>query len=88
MSAPSDAAAGVWGLTEAQEGQLRTIVGLSACLSLLGAMIIILSIARYRELSKRFFAIRLIFILVSQPTRAAGLCAFARGAHVYTHSRR
>ena len=41
----------------------RYIVLVSALLSLVGACVIIFSALRFRELSKRFFAIRLIFFL-------------------------
>jgi len=49
----------------------RYIVGTSACLSLCGCGIIIYSVLRFKELSKRFFAIRLIFFL----TVADGIAA-------------
>jgi len=38
-------------------------VGTSACLSLFGCGVIVYSALRFKELSKRFFAIRLIFFL-------------------------
>ena len=41
----------------------RYIVGTSACLSLFGCGVIVYSALRFKELSKRFFAIRLIFFL-------------------------
>ena len=44
-------------------GARRYIVLASALLSLAGATVIIFSALRFRELSKRFFAIRLIFFL-------------------------
>ena len=47
-------------------------MGASACLSLCGSAIIIYSAMRFKELSKRFFAIRLIFFL----TVADGIAAF------------
>lgn len=50
-----------WSLEE--EITLRYVVLGSACFSVCGACVIILSALRFRELSKRFFAIRLIFFL-------------------------
>jgi len=51
------------GLTASEETTLRYIVGTSACLSLFGCGVIVYSALRFKELSKRFFAIRLIFFL-------------------------
>lgn len=59
------------GLTESQEIVLRYVVIGSALLSLLGVGVIFLSALRFRELSKRFFAIRLIIFLTITDTLAA-----------------
>ena len=49
----------------------RYVVLVSALLSLVGACVIIFSALRFRELSKRFFAIRLIFFLALTDAAAA-----------------
>ena len=49
----------------------RYVVLCSAALSLVGACVIIYSALRFRELSKRFFAIRLIFFLALTDAAAA-----------------
>ena len=49
----------------------RYIVGTSACLSLFGCGVIVYSALRFKELSKRFFAIRLIFFLTVADASAA-----------------
>lgn len=60
---------------------LRYVVASSALLSLIGASMIIFSALRFRELSKRFFAIRLIFFLAS--TNAAAAAFNIAGAFFY-----
>jgi len=62
-------------MKEAHDGDLLlrcTLVG-SALLSLVGACVIIMSHLRFRELAKRFFAIRLIFFLALTNATAAAL---------------
>jgi hypothetical protein len=59
------------GLTASEETTLRYIVGTSACLSLFGCGVIVYSALRFKELSKRFFAIRLIFFLTVADASAA-----------------
>lgn len=55
----------------AYDGKLRYVVLVSALLSLAGACVIIFSALRFRELAKRFFAIRLIFFLALTDSMAA-----------------
>ncbi|KAJ1634560.1 hypothetical protein T492DRAFT_972633 [Pavlovales sp. CCMP2436] len=52
-----------FGFTVEEEMRLRYLVVGSATLSLFGASVIIYSAVRFKELSRRFFAIRLIFFL-------------------------
>lgn len=52
-----------FGFTVEEESRLRYLVVGSATLSLFGASVIIYSAVRFKELSRRFFAIRLIFFL-------------------------
>ncbi|KAG8458890.1 hypothetical protein KFE25_004224 [Diacronema lutheri] len=52
-----------FGFTVEEELRLRYLVVGSATLSLFGASVIIYSAVRFKELSRRFFAIRLIFFL-------------------------
>jgi hypothetical protein len=52
-----------FGFTVEEESRLRYLVVASATLSLFGASVIIYSAIRFKELAKRFFAIRLIFFL-------------------------
>lgn len=52
-----------FGFTVEEERRLRLLVVGSACLSSVGSSVIIYSAVRFKELSRRFFAIRLIFFL-------------------------
>jgi hypothetical protein len=52
-----------FGFTEEEESHLRYLVVGSATLSLFGSSVIIYSAIRFKELARRFFAIRLIFFL-------------------------
>ncbi|KAL1511683.1 hypothetical protein AB1Y20_004973 [Prymnesium parvum] len=58
-------------IRDAEEMSIRYVYIGSAFLSLLGAGVIFFSVLRFRELSKRFFAIRLILFLTVANTLAA-----------------
>ena len=60
-----------YSLDSGQEQVLRYIVAASGILSLLGSAVIMWSALRFTELTKRFFAIRLIFCLALTNAAAA-----------------
>ena len=74
--------------TPDQSAQLGWVLSCSSVLSLVGAGVILGSILKFRELSKRFFAIRLIFCLALTNASAAAFHLFGAVLRTGEHSAR
>ena len=74
--------------TPDQSAQLGWVLSCSSVLSLVGAGVILGSILKFRELSKRFFAIRLIFCLALTNASSAAFHLFGAVLRTGEHSAR